>query len=94
MEPHIKAPSILRPRTPPHFGCRKNMGWDALHSPNAKHVLVYLLGINLKGYWQENQESSYSSHGNANRGTHVVNFGKAISFSVSNDLMNCIVLLH
>jgi hypothetical protein len=52
------------------------------------------LGINLKGYRQENQEFSYSSHGNAYQGKHVVNFGKAISFSVSNDLMNCIVLLY
>jgi hypothetical protein len=24
------------------------MNWDALHSPNAKHYLIHLLGINLK----------------------------------------------
>jgi hypothetical protein len=27
---------------------RNNMKWDALHSPNAKHCLIHLLGINLK----------------------------------------------
>jgi hypothetical protein len=27
---------------------RNNMNWDTLHSPNAKHCLIHLLGINFK----------------------------------------------